>query len=102
MHSARPDLDLLGRAVLDQLPAFDAGHQLGVEPQHAVEPQHVRHEVVGEHRQLIEVVELSDTCTLKVGRGDLRALEEWNLASVVDRDVREAAPAGQRLDQAYR
>ena len=54
---ARPDLDLLGRAVLDQLPALDSRDQLGIEPQHAVEPQHVRHEVVGEHRQLREVVE---------------------------------------------
>ena len=61
----------------------------------------MRHEVVGEHRELREVVEVRDIRTIKVCGGDLRALEEWNLASFVDGHVGEASPAGQRLDQAH-
>ena len=76
MHRTRADLDLLGRAVLDQLPALDPADQLRVEPEDAVEPQHMGDEVVGEHRQPLEVAEVGDARPVQIGGGDLRALEE--------------------------
>ena len=51
VQRAGADLDLLGRVVLDQLLGVDPGDEVVVELEHAVEPQHVRDEVVGEERQ---------------------------------------------------
>ena len=60
------------------------------------------HEVVGEHRQPIEVVEVGDAGALQIGGGDLCALEERDPAPVVVRDVGEATPRRQRLNQPHR
>src|SRR3954464_12463447 len=50
VQRAGPDLDLLGRVVREALLLVDAGDELGVEAQDAVDAQHVRDEVVGEQR----------------------------------------------------
>ena len=76
MQGAGSDLHLLGRAVLDQLPAVDAGDERGGEVQHAVEAQHVGDQVVGEHRQPVEVGGARDAGAGEIGGGDLGALEE--------------------------
>ena len=55
MHRARADLDLLGRAMLDQLLPLDPGHEPRGELQDAVEAQDVGDEVVGEHRQPAQI-----------------------------------------------
>ena len=99
VERARPDLDLLAGIVLDQLLALDPLEQRGVVIEEAVEAQHVRDEVVGEHRQPIEVVERRHAGAGEVGGRDLRALEERHREAVVDRGVGERVPAGQRLDE---
>ena len=75
MHRAPSDLAFLltGR---EQLAGIDAGGQCGVVPEHAVHPQHVRHQVVGEDRQAVEVRELGHAREREVIRGDLGALPE--------------------------
>ena len=92
VEGARPDLDLLRRAVLDQLLRVDPGHELRLEAQDSVEAEHVGDEVVGEHRELIEVVHDGDADPRDVGGGDLCALEERDREPVVDRAVGEAIP----------
>ena len=52
----------------------------------------MRDEVVGEHRQRIEVGERRDAGARQVGGGDLRPLEERDLELVVARDVGERLP----------
>ena len=71
----------------------------GVELEHAVEPQHVRDEVVGEQRQPVEVPAGRDAGQLEVGGGDLGALEERDRLAVVGRDV---GHVGQRRERARR
>jgi hypothetical protein len=44
--------------VLDQLAVLDSCDQAGLEHQHAVQPQHVRDEIVGEQGQALQVVEI--------------------------------------------
>ena len=61
MHGAGAQLDLLGRAVLEQLPGVDRPLELGVESEHAVEAEHVRDEVVGEGGEALFAAELGDT-----------------------------------------
>ena len=82
-------------------PVLDPRDEIGIEPEHPVEPQHVRDEVVGEHRQPIQIVEVGDACALQIGRDDLCALEERHRAPVISRAVSEAAPLGQRLNQQH-
>ena len=55
LHGARPDLDLRRRTVLDQLACLDPLDQGRREAEDPIEPQNVRHEVVGEHRQRPDV-----------------------------------------------
>src|SRR4051812_20969847 len=55
VQRARPDLDLLGGVVVQALLAVDAGDEVRVEAQDAVDAQHVGDEVVGEQRQPVEV-----------------------------------------------
>ena len=57
MDAGGPDLGLGHRAGLEQLAGVDGGGQVGVVAQHAVDPQHVGHEVVGERGEPVEVVE---------------------------------------------
>ena len=76
VQRAGADLDLLGRAVLDQLLAFDPADQPRFELEDPVEPEHVRHEVVREHGQPREVGELRHPGPGQVRRRDLRALQE--------------------------
>src|SRR5207302_3640705 len=95
----RPDLDLLGTAMLEQLALLDPPAQLRLEAQHSVDAQHVWDEVVGEHRQPIEVAETGHAGSRQIGGGDLRALEEWDAKAVVCRSVREAFPASQALGE---
>ncbi len=79
----------------DQLATLDPFDQLRLEPQHAVERQHVRHEVVGEHRKAIQVAERGDAGAGEIGAGDLGALEERDRQAVVGRRVRERLPASE-------
>src|SRR4051794_34640775 len=51
VQRAGADLDLLRRVVLEQLLRLDPGDERRLELEHAVEPQHVRDQVVGEQRQ---------------------------------------------------
>ena len=76
----------------DQFLALDPPDELGVETQDAVEPQDVGDEVVGEHRQPVEIVKPRDTGAGEVGGGDLGALEEWDRELAVARAVGEALP----------
>ena len=73
-------------------PRVDVRGQPGVVAQHAVHAQHVRHEVVGEDRQRVEVAELGQPRQRQVARHDLGALVE---AAVVE----EAHAAGEQLRQ---
>ena len=75
VHRAAADLALLV-ARREQLAGVDAGGQRGLVAQHAVHAQHVRHEVVGEDREPVEVVELGHAGEREVVRGDLGALPE--------------------------
>ena len=68
-----------------------------VELEHAVEPQHVRHEVVGEQRQAVEVRGGRDAGEVEVRGGDLGALVERHRPAVVGRDVAPGRPGGERL-----
>ena len=61
MDGAGAQLDLLGRAVLEQLAGFDLALQGRVEAQHAVDAEHVRDEVVGEGGEAVEVARASAT-----------------------------------------
>ena len=54
VHRAAADLALL-LAGREQLPGINAGGERGVVPEHAIDAQHVRHQVVREDRQAIEV-----------------------------------------------
>ena len=67
--------------MLDQLLGVDAGDERVVELEHAVEPEHVRDEVVGEQGQAVEVVAGREAGQREVGGGDLRALEERDCRS---------------------
>ena len=73
----------------------------GVEAQHAVEPQHVRHQVVGEQGQLGEVAEAAEVVGQRVREvrdRELRALQERHELAVVARDV---APERHREQPAH-
>ena len=102
MHRARADLDLLGRAMLDQILPLDPGDEPRGEFQDAVEAQDVGDEVVGEHRQPGQIAQLRDAGPVQVRGGDLGALEEWDPELVVAIAVGEARPAPERRGQADR
>src|SRR4051794_8596323 len=74
VQRAGADLDLLGRVVLDQLLGVDAGDQIGIELEHAVDAQDVWHEVVGEQRERTEIAGGRDAGQREVGGGDLGTL----------------------------
>src|SRR4051794_41027429 len=80
VYRARPYLLLL-LPRRQQLLAIDARGQLCVVAQHAVDAKHVRHEIVGEDREPVEVVELGEPGQGEVVRNDLGALPE---AAVVE------------------
>jgi hypothetical protein len=50
VHRAGSDLDLLWGAVLDQVLAFDALDEHGIDLKHPVDAQDAGNDVVGEHR----------------------------------------------------
>ncbi len=102
VHGTRPDLNLLGRSVIDQIPTLDPRHQLWIERQDSVEPQDVGDEIVGEHREAIQVAEVGDAGSVQIGGGNLRALEERHRASVIQGGVGKAAPLRQRLHEPHR
>src|SRR3954466_2597298 len=95
VQRARADLDLLRRVVLEQLLRRDPRDQLGVELEHAVEPQDVRDEVVGEQRQPVQVVRRRESRQRQVGGGDLRALEQRHLEAVIGGHVAPRGDAGE-------
>ena len=99
MQRAGPDLDLLRRAVLEQQALLDPPDQALVELEHAVEPQHVRHEVVGEQGQPVHVVRGRDAREVEVRRRDLGALEERDALAFVARDVVPRRPPRERLGE---
>ena len=68
VQSDRADLHLLGRARRHELPALDARRQVRVVGEHALAPQHVGHEVVGEDRELAEIAELPPPAAVERGR----------------------------------
>ena len=101
MQRAGTDLHLLTRVVLDQLLALDPVNQRRVKVEDAVEPEHVRNEVVGEHRQAIEIAELGDAGASEVRRCDLGALQERDHEFVVGRAVGERAPGAELLGEGH-
>jgi hypothetical protein len=87
VHPATADLDLGLRAGGDVLDALDAGEEVLVEAQHAVDPQHVRHQVVGEHREPVHAGEGAGAVVAE-GEGeilhrDLGPLEDRHLPAPV-------------------
>ncbi len=60
-------------------PASIRATSSGVEPDDTVEPQHMGHEVVGEHRQPVEVAEARTRRAVQIRGRDLGALEERKL-----------------------
>ena len=99
---AGADLDLLRRVVLDQLLGVDPRDELRLELEHAVEPQHVRHEVVGEQRERAEVARGRDALEVEVGGGELGALEERDRRAAVGRDVAPGRQRGEALGERHR
>ncbi len=73
--------------MLDQLAAVDPRREARIEAEDPVETQDVRDQVVGEHRQPVEVTERGDAGPAQVSRGDLRALEKRDLELFVARAV---------------
>jgi hypothetical protein len=92
-------LDLLRRAVLEQLPRFDLLLQRRVESQQAVDTKDVGDEVVGEGGEPISVVQLGDPHTVNVGGRDLGALEEGDRAALVEGSVSKCVPGGQQAGE---
>ena len=99
MDRAGAQLDLLGRAVDEELAGFDPRGQPRVEPEDAVDPQHVGDEVVGEGGEAVEVAELGEPGAGDIGGGDLGALEERDLALFIYGDVGEGLPAGEQVGE---
>ncbi len=99
VHGAGAQLDLLGRAVLEQLAGFDRLLQGGVESQDAVDAEDVRDEVVGEGGEPVAVLEGGDAGAVEVGGGDLGALEERDRPTLVLGDVGEGAPGGEPVGE---
>jgi len=95
VHGAGSDLDFLAGAMLEQLAALDPLHQPRREVQHAIESQHVRHQVVGEHRELLKVAEPRNTRQREVRCGDLCPLEQRHADLPINRGVRETVPVSQ-------
>ena len=96
MHGAGPDLVLLRSGA--QLPApVDVGRESLVVHEHAVAAQDVGHEVVGEDRQPLEVVEARDGGERQVRRRDLCALEE---TAIVEHRHAGGKLRGERLGRA--
>ena len=79
----------------DQLLGLDPRDEPGFEREHAVEPEHVGDEVVGEHRQPVEVGEAGAAGTVQVRGSDLGALEEGDGEFLIRRAVGEAVPAAE-------
>jgi len=96
---AGPDLHLLGRSVLDQLLALDSSNQVLFEEEDPVQAQDMGDEVVGEHRQTIEVGELGRAGASQVGRGDLGTLEKRDLQLFIGGGVGEAVPPAQMFGE---
>ncbi len=71
----------------------------------AVDPEHVRHPVVGEDGELVEVVEPAPAVLVErqaeVGGGQLSALHERHSAAVPDRDVVEERHDAQDRQQLF-
>ena len=76
VQRAGADLDLLGRVVVEQLATIDPADERRLELEHAVDPQHVRDQVVGEQRQRGDIRGRRDALQVQVGGGELGALEE--------------------------
>ena len=76
-----------------QLAAVDARQEGGVVGEEAVDAEDVRHEVVGEDRQPVEVGEGARALAVEgegeVGGEELRAFVEGHVAAVIGRDVSE-------------
>ena len=83
-------------------PVIDPRDKLGVEGEDPVEPEDVRHEIVGEHRQLGDVFEARGARPRQVRRGDLSALEERDRPAVVSGAVGERRPPCERVDELHR
>ena len=99
-----PDLDLLGRTVLEELVGLDAGQERVVVAEYAGEAEDVGDEVVGEHGQAIEVVEAPGALAAEglgqVDGGDLGPLEQRDPLTVVLAHVPvQLVLPGQQLDQ---
>ena len=62
----------------------------------------MRNEVVGEHRQAIEIAELRDAGASEVGRCDLRAFQERDLSSSYVELSANELPAAELLGEGYR
>ena len=82
-----------------QAAAVDVRGERRLVAQDAVAAQDVRHEVVGEDRQAVQVLEARDAREGEVGRHDLRALVE---AAVGEHRHRAGQLGGQRLRRAAR
>ena len=93
VHGAGPQLALVLAAGRQLLAALDARGELVVVVQHAVRPQHVRDEVVGEDRQPVDVPEVGHAGQVQIVGGDLGALVEAGVGE--ERHLRQAL--GQRL-----
>jgi hypothetical protein len=76
MDRAGPQLPLGRRSGLEPLATVDPGRERVVVYQDAVQSQHVRQEVVGEHRERVDVGEVGRAGQDEVVDGDPRALLE--------------------------
>ena len=81
------------------LACVDALCQAFVVMEDALEPQDVRHEIVGEEREPVEILELRHAGRRQVGGSDLCPLAEGHGPPRVGRDVEERLPGGEQLDE---
>ena len=91
MQTAGPDFDLLLGTERDQIAGVDALCQRFAIIEHPVDAQHVRHQVVRENGQPVDVLEAPKTLAregqMQIGRHDLGSLQEGNFDAVVGFDV---------------
>ena len=92
VQCAGAKLDFLRAAVLDQLAPVDPGDQSRVQAQDSVETEHVRDQIVSEHRQPAQIVWLDHARSGQIRGRDLGAFEEGDIDVVVARAVGKAGP----------